>query len=78
MKFTIVWSDYAETQLDKIYEYYLKNASSRVANKLLQKIIAEPNKIIENPYISQIEDLLHDRENTYRYLICKNYKIILF
>ncbi len=76
MKFAIVWSDYAETQLDKIYEYYLKNASSRVANKLLQKIIAEPNKIIENPYISQIEDLLHDRENTYRYLICKNYKII--
>lgn len=24
----------------------------------------------------QIEDLLIDRENTYRYLICKNYKII--
>ena len=76
MKFKIIWSDYAETQLDKIFEYYNENASHKVAKNLIQKIIAEPNRILESPNIAQIEDLLLDRENVYRYLICKNYKII--
>jgi toxin ParE1/3/4 len=76
MRFTIVWSDYAETQLDKIFEYYSENASHRVAKNLIQKIIAEPNRLLENPTSCQIEDLLLDRELVYRYLICKSYKII--
>ena len=76
MNFKIIWSDYAETQLDKIFEYYTENASPRVAKNLIQKIIAEPNRLLENQNISQVEDLLLDRENVYRYLICKNYKII--
>lgn len=76
MKFTIIWSDYAETQLDKIFDYYLENAGYNVAKNLIQKIIAEPNRLIETPNISQIEDLLLDRENVYRYLIYKSYKII--
>ena len=76
MKLKIIWSDYAETQLDKIFEYYAENASDRVAKNLIQKIIAEPNRLLESPNSSQIEGLLLDRENLYRYLICKNYKII--
>jgi plasmid stabilization system protein ParE len=76
MKFEILWSDFAESQLDKIFEYYLENASLKVAKDLLQEIISEPNKLIENPEITQIEDLLLDREDDYRYIICKNYKII--
>ena len=76
MNFKIIWSDYAETQLDKIFEYYIENASPRVAKSLIQKIIAEPNRLLENPNSSQVEDLLLDRENSYRYLIYKNYKII--
>ena len=76
MKFKIIWSDYAETQLDKIFEYYIENASRRVAKNLIQKIIAEPNRLLESPNSSQVEDLLLDRENGYRYLIYKNYKII--
>lgn len=76
MKFKIIWSDYAVTQLDKILEYYTENASLSVAKNLIQKIITEPNRLIENPNSSPIEGLLLDRENIYRYLICKNYKII--
>ena len=76
MKLKIIWSDYAETQLDKIFEYYAENANDRVAKNLIQKIIAEPNRLLESPNSSQIEDLLLDRENLYRYLIYKNYKII--
>lgn len=31
---------------------------------------------MSNPEITQIEDLLLDRESDYRYIICKSYKII--
>ena len=76
MSFQIIWSDQAEIQLDRIFEYYSENASVRVAINLIRKIIDEPNKLLEKPEISQREELLLDRESEYRYLVCKNYKII--
>ena len=76
MVFKIIWSDFAETELDKIFEYYVENASLKVAKNIIEKIISEPNKIISHPEITQVEELLLDRENNYRYLICDNYKII--
>ena len=74
--FEIIWSDHAENELDKIFEYYTEFVSIRVAKNLIQKIIEEPNKLLSNPEISQREELLLDRENEYRYLVCKSYKII--
>ena len=76
MDFQIVWSAFAENQLDKIYEYLLENAGLKVANNIFQKIIAEPEKLISHPEIAQVEELLAGRENEYRYLVLKNYKII--
>jgi plasmid stabilization system protein ParE len=76
MAFKIIWSDFAETELDKIFEYYIENASLQVAKNIIEKIILEPNKILSHPEITQVEELLLDRENEYRYLICENYKII--
>ena len=76
MAFQIIWSDQAEIELDKIYECYCENASIRVAQNLLQKIISEPEKLLLIPEISQREELLLDRENEYRYLVFKNYKLI--
>ncbi|PQJ79137.1 type II toxin-antitoxin system RelE/ParE family toxin [Polaribacter porphyrae] len=76
MEFEIVWSDFAETQLDEIYNYYKNKASKSVATKLLRGIIQEPNKLIKSSLIGQKEELLKQRENVYRYLIFKNYKII--
>ena len=75
-QFEIIWSNQAEIELDKIFVYYSEVASVRVAKNLLKEIIEEPNKLISNPEISQREDLLLDRENEYRYLVCKNYKLI--
>ena len=74
--FEIIWSSHAENELDSIFNYYSEFASVRVAKKLIQDILAEPNKLLLNPEISQREELLLDRENEYRYLVCKNYKII--
>jgi len=75
-QFEIIWSDQAEIELDKVFEYYSEFASVRVAKDLLKEIIEEPNRLILSPEISQREDLLLDREDEYRYLICRNYKLI--
>lgn len=76
MNFKIIWSDFSETQLDEIYEYYEKKASLKVATKIVTGIIKESEKLIKASFIGQEEELLKDREIQYRYLIFKNYKVI--
>ena len=76
MTLKIIWSEFAETQLDEIYEYYEKKAGSRIAKKLVKGIINEPKKLIKSPLIGQEEELLKQRETEYRYLVFKNYKLI--
>ncbi|MCG2420462.1 type II toxin-antitoxin system RelE/ParE family toxin [Aequorivita sp. F47161] len=72
----IIWSEFAETQLDEIYEYYKKEAGLRVAKNLVSGIINETKKLIKSPLIGQKEELLKRREIEYRYLVFKNYKLI--
>ena len=76
MNFKIIWSEFAETQLDEIYEYYEKKASLKIANKIVTGIIKESEKLIRASFIGQEEELLKDREIHYRYLVFKNYKVI--
>jgi toxin ParE1/3/4 len=76
MRLKIVWSKFAENEIDKIYNYYLQIAGISVANKIIKQIISEPNKLLKDLFSTQIEELLIDRENKYRYIICNNYKII--
>lgn len=75
MGFEIIWSEFAENRLDEIFEYYNENASNRVARNLIQNLINEPNRLVNSPFIGQVEALIEKRE-TYRYLIYKSYKII--
>jgi len=76
MAYRIIWSNQAENELDKIFEYYSENAGIDIAQKLIEKIISEPNTLLTNPEMTQREEHLFDRENVYRYLVCKNYKLI--
>lgn len=76
MILNIIWSAFAETQLDEIYEYYKNKVSSRVATKLVKGIINAPRKLIKTPFIGQEEELLKERKTQYRYLVFKNYKLI--
>ena len=76
MKFEIIWSDLAEKQLDEIYEYYLENASYKVAGNFVNNILKEPDILVKNPSIGQIEQYLPERKEIYRYIIFKSYKII--
>lgn len=50
MELEIIWSDFAENQLDEIFEYYNENASTRVAKKLIKNLLNEPKKLIKNPH----------------------------
>jgi plasmid stabilization system protein ParE len=72
----IIWSAFAETQLDEIYDYYEKEVNSRVATKLIKGIINETKKLIKAPFIGQEEEMLKEREIHYRYLVFKKYKLI--
>lgn len=76
MVLKIIWSVFAETQLDDIYKYHEKKFSSRVAAKLVKGIIDEPRKLIKAPFIGQEEELLKERKIHYRHLVFKNYKLI--
>lgn len=76
MNFKIIWSVFSESQLDEIYNYYEKEASSKIAMQIVTGIIRETDKLIKASFIGQEEELLKDRKNQYRYLVSKNYKII--
>lgn len=76
MTLKIIWSDFAESQLDEIYEYYVNKAGSAIAKKLIKGIINAPNKLLKSPYIGQEEQFLTHRKIDYRYLVHKNYKLI--
>ena len=76
MKFKIVWSEFAETQLDEIYGYHKNKASSRIATKLVKGIINKTKKLLKAQSIGQEEELLKERKIQYRYLVFKNYKLI--
>lgn len=76
MDVEVYWTQFAEDKLTDIYEYYKFNAGITVARNLLNGIIDESLKLEKNSFIGQIEELLSDRVQKYRYLIYKNYKII--
>lgn len=76
MELKVIWSQSAEFRLDNIYKYYLEKASEVIAKKLVRGIINETQSLKKNPFIGQVEPLLIDRIETYRYLVIKNYKII--
>ncbi len=47
----LVWLKLAQIDLEKIMEYYTKEAGSAVTNKLLKKIVTSARLIKENPFI---------------------------
>ncbi|MFY0607620.1 MAG: type II toxin-antitoxin system RelE/ParE family toxin [Cyclobacteriaceae bacterium] len=76
MAFKIIWSEFAEKQLDAIYYYYTEKANTNVAVNIIHGIIKEPEKLKKMPLLGQEEELLKDKNAEYRYLIFKNYKLI--
>ena len=76
MELEIYWTEFSENELLKIFEYHAKKASSKIAEKLTTGIYDETLKLIKQPEIGQVEELLEEYKNQFRYLVYKNYKII--
>lgn len=76
MELTLFWTEFAKSELEKIYQYYKKRASIVIAKKLIIAIYNETLDLQKQPQKGQIEELLKDRSQGFRYLVCKNYKII--
>ena len=76
MDLTIYWTEFAEKQLQNIFEYYCEKANYRTAKKLVDGIYDTTLILKNHSNIGQVEELLKDRKSTFRYLVYKNYKII--
>jgi len=76
MELKIYWTEFSEKELQNIFEYYREKASYRIAKQLIDGIYNETQKLKKQPKIGQVEELLKDRKQDFRYLLFKNYKII--
>ena len=76
MALKIHWTDFAKKELQNIFEYYKEKGSIKIATNLAENIVKETLKLSSQPKIGAKEISLKEREQEFRYLIYKNYKII--
>jgi toxin ParE1/3/4 len=48
MKMKVVWTHFAQNQLDEIYHYCLEEAEHKTAFSLMQSILKHPKSSIKN------------------------------
>lgn len=48
----------------------------KLAKKIIHSIIDKTKSLKNNPFIGQLEPLLNERTELYRYLVVSNYKLI--
>lgn len=76
MGLKIYWTEFAEKELERIFEYYQEKASYGIAKKLVDGIYNRTLNLKEQPEIGKVEELLKERKQKFRYLVYKTYKII--
>ncbi|MDO5664517.1 MAG: type II toxin-antitoxin system RelE/ParE family toxin [Bacteroidia bacterium] len=76
MALKVFWTDFAKSELRNIFDYYSENASKTIARKIVLKIVNETKILTNHPHIGQVEELLINRKEQFRYIVCDNYKII--
>lgn len=77
MELKLFWTDFSQKELERIYQYHREKAGIRIAKELVNGIYAEALKLQRQPEIGQVEELLKNRNQGFRYLIYKNYKVII-
>lgn len=76
MGLTVYWTWFAESKLEEIFDYYEAKASPQTAQKLVLELIEATLALEQTPRMGQKEELLADRPEDFRYLVCNNYKLI--
>lgn len=78
MGLEIFWSQFAEDKLKDIFYYYKHKVSVKIARKIISEIVDKTIDLDKNPQSGQIEELLVDRNQEFRYLVSSRYKIIYY
>lgn len=76
MEIKVFWTDFAKQELKKIHDFYKKEASTNIAQKLVRKIEGATHILATHPNAGHKEELLAERKEGFRYIVHKNYKII--
>jgi len=76
MEIKIEWSELSEKQLKDIFDFYSVEAGTKIARRIITKIVNRVSILESNPFIGQREELLSDYPEDFRYLVENNYKII--
>ncbi|MEI6577204.1 MAG: type II toxin-antitoxin system RelE/ParE family toxin [Bacteroidota bacterium] len=76
MEMRIEWSELSERQLKDIFDYYSIEVSSKIARKIINRIIDRVSILESQPGLGQKEELLCHYHLDFRYLVEGNYKII--
>lgn len=76
MELKIFWTDFSKSELRKIFNYHKEVANIRIALKLVTGINQEVATLKSHPKIGQQEQHLIAREQEFRYIVYKNYKVI--
>lgn len=73
----IIWAEYAQSELEDIFQYYIDNVGFGIGQTLLKKIIKDTTKQLSQfPQSGTIETILLGQKYEYRYLVISNYKVI--
>ncbi len=76
MELTILWTDFAKSELSRIYKYLKDQASPRIARNETKKIARATIRLKKQPEIGKVEELLNGGGQEFRYLVHQSYKII--
>jgi toxin ParE1/3/4 len=76
MEIKILWTQEAIACLKDIFDYYCKEATFKIAEKLVNEIVDYAEILITKPALGASEEQLKGRKRKYHYLVCKNNKII--
>lgn len=78
MDLEVYWTNFAESRLEDVFNYYKNKAGLQVARKLTKGIVDITIDLQKNPRKGQREPLLEKYSREFRYLVYKKYKIIYF
>ncbi|MCC5917436.1 MAG: type II toxin-antitoxin system RelE/ParE family toxin [Cryomorphaceae bacterium] len=66
MELKIYWTDFAKSELKKIFKHLKENASLRIAKKENKKIVQSTLRLSYQHEIGQLEPMLIEREIEFR------------
>ncbi|MGD1318863.1 type II toxin-antitoxin system RelE/ParE family toxin [Chryseobacterium sp. 2R14A] len=78
MDLEVFWTQLAEDKLKDIFSYYKSKANIKTARKIVEEIIDKTINLNKNPEMGQIEILLEEKPQQFRYLVSGNYKVIYY